>query len=161
MGLNPNQPRQAGGKFGSSGTQKPTTYKKAAQIPAAAISPQMMAQARQILAQRAAAVKSAGKLTPAQRQYLRTLTVARGLIMKNQSTALAAARKQAAAQKKAAGIRKAAAGRHASIIRQGQQAESRKLQKAQSGPRVTVRTRSAAATSAAVSAQLAQRLKRP
>jgi len=112
MGLNPNQARQAGGKFGFGKTAaKPQpTYSKASAIPVSAISPQLQAQARQILAKQDAAVKSQGKLTPAQRQYLRVLNVARGLIMRNQSARLKAERAQiAAAKKKAAAAKRTAA----------------------------------------------------
>jgi len=112
MGLNPNQARQAGGKFGFGKTAaKPQpTYSKASAIPVSAISPQLQAQARQILAQQAAAVKSQGKLTPAQRQYLRVLNVARGIIMRNQSALLKSERAQiAAAKKQAAAAKRAAA----------------------------------------------------
>lgn len=115
MALNPNQARQAGGKFGygKSGAAKPT-YQKASQIPAQSISPQTMAQALVLIRQQQAAARQQAATvkaeTPAQKLYLAQLKAAQGILFKQQQAQTAATRKTTAEQKKTAAAAKRKAG---------------------------------------------------
>jgi hypothetical protein len=140
MALNPNQARQAGGKFGYGKSAAPVT--KASQIPAQAIPPQIMAQALQLIQQQQAASRAQAAVTkaqsPAEKLYLHQLKVAQGILFKEQRAQIAAGKKTAAAAKKtaaqkAATARKTAA-QHVAAIARGPAAASKGAAAARAAP---------------------------
>jgi hypothetical protein len=104
MAFNPNQPRQAGGKFGTTGNPPVTAQTGYVPIP-----PAIMAQAQAQIAAATAKSKATAKLTPAQRAYLRQVTTARAIMKSDTAKAKAAASKAKTAKaKKAAAAKKVA-----------------------------------------------------
>lgn len=171
MAFNPNQPRQTGGKFGSTGAQKPTApYKSASQVPAQAITPQLMAQALTLIRQQQAAAKAQAarvkKESPADKLYLAQLKAAQGILFRQQQAQLSATRKAtaatqkrtriaAAATKKKAGIAAAAKARNPAAAAKGTAAGHRAPARGKPGTAPSVRS-SSSAPSSAVQARLRQ-----
>lgn len=124
MAYNPNQPRQAGGKFGSSGVT--SLMSQPGYVP---ISPQVMAQAQAQIAaataKSAAATKLSKTLTPGQKAYLKQLTTAEGIEKKDVGKAKASAKKATAAKTKAAKAAAAAKARNPAALRRGEAAGKR------------------------------------
>lgn len=166
VAFNPNQARQAGGKFGF-GKSAPAKAApaKASQIPAQSIPPQIMAQALTLIRQQQAAARAQAAVTraesPADKLYLAQLKVAQGILFKEQQAQRTATKNVAAAAKKKAGIAAAAKARNPAAARLGEAAGKRTPARGNTGAATKASSGSSSyVPSSAVQARLQQYLAR-